>query len=132
MSTMTVLPRCSCCAYSAVKDIIKRRSSDYDSIMSRFKAAERQLEKIDTQIGGIKEDITRKAQTATQSSLIKGDKERELLDLAGMSINVLYQILMTLGLRQSETQAPLLQLHVMTMPRLNLLAGIHIQRHSSC
>ena len=69
---MTTLPRCSCCAYTATKELVEKRFDEYESLQSRFKAAERQLEKLDTQISAIRADIARKAQTALKSELKEG------------------------------------------------------------
>ena len=50
--------------------------------MSKYKAAERQMEKLDSQIRAIKEDVARKTLTAAKSPFVMGAKEEELLELS--------------------------------------------------
>ena len=82
LSAMSALPSCSCCAYAAVKQVVRERIEEYESIMSRFKAAERQMDKLDNQITAIQEDIERKTENAAKSPMLRGGKERELTELS--------------------------------------------------
>ena len=82
MSAMAALPSCSCCAYAAIKQLVNARMNDYESTMSKFKAAERQLDKVDSQINVIKEDVERKTLTAAKSPMVRRGKEQELAELS--------------------------------------------------
>ena len=50
--------------------------------MYKFKAAERQMDKIEAQITVIREDIERKSDNAARSPMLRGGKERELTELS--------------------------------------------------
>ena len=82
MTAMAGLPSCSCCVYAAVKQVVKARIDEYESIMYQFKAAERQMDKLDSQITAIREDIERKTDNAAKSPMLRGGKERELTELS--------------------------------------------------
>lgn len=82
MSAMAALPSCNCCAYAAIKQLVNAQMNDYESIMSKFRAAKRQLDKVDNQINVIKEDVERKTLTAAKSPMVRGGKEKELAELS--------------------------------------------------
>lgn len=79
---MADLPQCNCFAYSAVKQVVKQRFDEYDALVMRYKGSDRQLDKVAGQINVIRKDIARKAQSAFESPLTKGDKRDDLIELA--------------------------------------------------
>ena len=78
---MAALPSCSCCAYATTKEHVRIRLSEYESIVSKFKAAERQMEKYHVQINAIQRDVARKILTAAKSPPLNKDMEEHLMDL---------------------------------------------------
>ena len=79
---MADLPHCTCCAYSAVKQLVKQRFDEYDALLLRYKGSERQLDKVTGQINVIRKDIAKKATSAFDSPMIKGGKRKDLIELA--------------------------------------------------